>query len=482
MNQKLYALKEKYSNMSLAVRAGFWFTICNFLQRGITMITTPVFTRIMPEEQYGLVSTFFSWQNVLTMIVSLSLYKAMMNLYVKHDNKEKVLSAVCGLTILISSIWFAAYLIFHGYISDLMEMSVPLTFCLFISIIFSSVISCWSMYERYIYDYRRLIIVTLLITLLSSVLGVLSVIFISPSAESRLIPQTLVSVIVGIVVCFWVFKRDHTFYNKQMWVFSLTFCVPLLPHYLAEFVLQSSDRLMINYMCGSRDVAIYSIAYSVGSLITLVTSAINSSFAPFQYQKIQSKEYKKLAKAANEVLLFVGLALFALMLFGREIVLIFGGVKYIESIQVIIPICLGVYFNYLFQLFARVQEYYEHKLSVVIPSVLCAVLNIVLNFIFIRLCGYQAAAYTTFICYMVFCILHYFFYKRVCNRELGGVQLYNIKGIILISVLVIALGGIAAVLNEFIIVKYCVIAGCVILAICYRKRLMEYIKRILQKK
>ena len=149
------------------------------------------------------------------------------------------------------------------------------------------------------YDYKKLGIVTLLMTILSSVLGVIAVVFITPTAESRLVPQTLVYVIIGLVIYAMVFKRDHTFYNKQMWKFSLVFCGALLPHYLSEFVLQSSDKLMIQYMCGSRDVAIYSIAYAVGSLINLVTSAINSSIAPIQYQKNQSGEYEKLAKTAN---------------------------------------------------------------------------------------------------------------------------------------------------------------------------------------
>ena len=47
-----------------------------------------------------------------------------------------------------------------------------------------------------------------------------------------------------------------------------------------------------------------------------------------------------------------------IMFFSREIVMVFGGMKYLESVDVIIPICIGVYFNYMFQLFDRVQEYY----------------------------------------------------------------------------------------------------------------------------
>ena len=60
--------KDKYLSMPLPVKAALWFTICNFLQRGVTMITTPIFTRVLSEEQYGIYSTYLSWENLLLMI------------------------------------------------------------------------------------------------------------------------------------------------------------------------------------------------------------------------------------------------------------------------------------------------------------------------------------------------------------------------------------------------------------------------------
>lgn len=127
--------QKKYKNMSLPVKAGFWFTICNFMQRGITMITTPIFTRVLSEERYGLVSTFTSWQNVLILITTLSLYKAMMNLYIKYDNKEQVLSAVSGLSLILTLAWFIVALVFANQISEWMKMSKILVVCLFVSFI-----------------------------------------------------------------------------------------------------------------------------------------------------------------------------------------------------------------------------------------------------------------------------------------------------------------------------------------------------------
>ena len=106
--------------------------------------------------------------------------------------------------------------------------------------------------------------------------------------------------LIGIALYASIFRRAKVFYDKKIWFFCpLGFCIPLMPHYLSEFILQSSDKIMINYLCGSRDVALYSVAYSAGSLITLITSAINSTFAPYQYQKIKSGEYALLAKKSE---------------------------------------------------------------------------------------------------------------------------------------------------------------------------------------
>lgn len=69
--------------------------------------------------------------------------------------------------------------------------------------------------------------------------------------------------------------------------------------------------------------------------------------------------------------------------------LIFGGYKYLDSSRVIAPICLGLFFNYEFRFFARVQEYYEHKKTIVIPSIMAAVLNIGLNYYYIQKKGFK---------------------------------------------------------------------------------------------
>ena len=43
----------KYRKCSVQVKASFWFLICAFFQRGISVITTPIFTRLLSTAEYG---------------------------------------------------------------------------------------------------------------------------------------------------------------------------------------------------------------------------------------------------------------------------------------------------------------------------------------------------------------------------------------------------------------------------------------------
>lgn len=357
-----------------------------------------------------------------------------------------------------------------------MGISPFLVVCLFINCFSKPAFQCWSLYKRYTYSYKALIVVTLLLTAGSSILGIIAVRFVDKTAASREMANTVINLMIGLIIYITIIKNEKILFNKNIWKFSLGFCIPLIPHYLSEYILQSSDKVMINYMCRQSDVAIYSISYSVGSIITMVTSAIDSSFIPYQYQKIEERKYDELSKIADGILIIISVLLIGIMLYAKEIVLIFGGVRYLESIETIIPICLGVYFNYLFQIFAHAQEYFEHKIMVVIPSVLSALLNLLLNYVFIRNYGYKAAAYTTFFCYMLFCLLHYIFYKWTVKHDLNGNNVYNEKGILVISICLILLSIIVSIIKNCILIKIILTSIVAFYVLKNRRKIMKYIR------
>lgn len=471
------AMGNKYKTLSLPMKATIWFVICQILQKGINILTMPIMTRLLPAIEYGRASIFMSWENIFLIFITVSSNHSMFLLCSKTDNKEKVLSKILGLNLVLALLWAILCLIFMKQICMVTGMSCFLIINLYFLCLAQCNIFCWSDMMKYTYSYKSVVAQSLVYSAVSCCGALFAIVFIARTAEAKIVPQVVAAIAISTFIIIRSAIKGREFYDPDIWKFSIGFCVPQIPHYLSEIILMNSDRIMIDHMCGASDVAVYSVAYSAGSLITMVTSAINAAFAPYQYQKILGKEYKILAKNTNYIIMFVAFCLCGVMMFGREVILILGGKKYIESISLIIPISLGVFFNYVFQLFARVQECFEQKHTIVIASVSCALLNIVLNLVFIHIFGYQAAAYTTFICYLVFCFLHYYFYRKVC-RKFVGQEIFDIKGLCIISAVLIVLSLIINIINKVYILKYVIIFIAFAFMVWQRRKIIKFIKSI----
>lgn len=85
----LLELMNRYKKMSAGVKASLWFMGCNILQKGISFITVPIFTRMMTASDYGVYSLFCSWESVLAIFVTLNLsYQVFNNGMVKYSHDK----------------------------------------------------------------------------------------------------------------------------------------------------------------------------------------------------------------------------------------------------------------------------------------------------------------------------------------------------------------------------------------------------------
>ncbi|MTV96675.1 oligosaccharide flippase family protein, partial [Streptococcus pneumoniae] len=103
----------KYYSLSNPVKASIWFTICNVLQKGISMITVPIFTRLLTTEQYGVYSVYQSWYSIIGVFATLNLYYGVFNNgMVKYEkDKNAFTSSMQGLTTTVTAIFLVIYLI-----------------------------------------------------------------------------------------------------------------------------------------------------------------------------------------------------------------------------------------------------------------------------------------------------------------------------------------------------------------------------------
>ena len=97
-------ITSKYRSLSVQAKAALWFTICSFLQKGISFITVPIFTRLMSTEEYGTYTVYLSWLQILTIMTSLYLFNGVYdNAMAKYEKqRDEYTSAMQGLTLVIT--------------------------------------------------------------------------------------------------------------------------------------------------------------------------------------------------------------------------------------------------------------------------------------------------------------------------------------------------------------------------------------------
>lgn len=76
-----------YKKLSLPVKASLWYMLCSIFQKGISVLTTPIFTRIMTTEQYGLVTIYNSWESIITVFATLNFTAGVFNnAMIRYEN------------------------------------------------------------------------------------------------------------------------------------------------------------------------------------------------------------------------------------------------------------------------------------------------------------------------------------------------------------------------------------------------------------
>ena len=126
--------------------------------------------------------------------------------------------------------------------------------------------------------------------------------------------------------------------------------------------------------------------------------------------------------------------------------------------------------------------FYEESKMITIGSILSAIINIILNVIFIKLFGYKAAAYTTLACYILLAIFHYIMMKKVCKKNGVNEDIYDIKFIILACTFLVSLSIIINLLSSYLFLRYLILLILVGLIFINKKNILKYFKEIKKKK
>lgn len=474
-------LKEKYHQIPIQAKLAFWLMFCTIIQRGISLITVPLFTRVMDTSEYGKVSVYFSWANIASIITTFKLNAGVYNkgLSKYKDDRDGYCLAMQYTTTFFTLILFFVCMIFNKQVCEFTEMSKGLIVLMFVELLFNTSMGFWSVKKQYEYKYKPVVAGTLTLAILNPLLGIIFVLN-APYEQrgtARIISTVLAIVIVGIFFYILNMKQGKFKYNYKYTKFAVLFNIPLIPHYFSEYILNQSDRIMIQKMCSLTDVAFYSVAYNAGMLFTIVTNSINQALTPWLYQGLDKKNYKQINNVLLSLSIIILIPLVIFIALAPEAIYILAGSRYASAVYVIPPVAGSIIFLFLYTSFANVEFYYDYNKFTMYVSLIGAILNVILNFIFIKLFGYVAAGYTTFVCYFVYCVGHYLFMEHIMMKRNGthlmnGKMLFGLFSILLIIMILMS------ITYKYIMIRYSIIFALIIGVVVFHKKIINILSVI----
>lgn len=465
---------------SIEMKSAVVYTFSSVFTRGLAIITVPIFTRIMSSEQIGIVNVYNSWYSILSVIATLALTSGGFTIAMKDFEKERdeYQSSVLSLTSIIAILLFILYFLFPNFFNNLLGLPPCLIYLMLFGLLFTPARDFWLARQRYEYKYKLPAIITTLAAILSSLLSIFAVLIansmnIKNIGSVRLYANYII--MYGVAFIFWIYllSKGKSFFSKRYWKYSLAISIPLMGYNVAAEIMNVSDRLMIGKIVGNSAVGIYGTLYTVSSLSLMVWQAINSSFIPYLFRNIENKS-SKIKEISLELLSIYSLVAILLTMLAPEIIRILAPIEYYEAIYIMPPIAAGVFFTSLAQLYSNICVYYKKTKFVMYPAALSAIINIILNLIFIPQYGYMAAAYTTLFSYVLWGYIQIYLANKT-SKEYGKLQhkIYSDNKIIKLSILttVVSLSGLY--LYENTILRYSFIIVLIIAVIIMLKNYLK---------
>ena len=416
-------MEEKALNKK-ALKAAIMYIFNNFLVKAISILTVPIFSRILSTTEYGIVSNFQSWLSILTIIFSLDLHTSIQRAKLDYEKSlDKYISSILSLSSIVIIIIAVFSNLFSGFVQDILKLDSFMLNYIYLYIFFNCAFNFYQIKCRVQLRYKVVTLISITTSLLSVAVSLLLITFMKDLAMARIIGITLPTLIVSIFLYIKTFKLGKTFINLEYWKYALKYSLPLIPHSLANNMLSQFDRVMITNIKGYDSTALYAMAYNVAALLSLVNTSFGNAWTPWFFEKMKLERYDEIKKISKYYFLVFWMISIVLLAGAPEILRIFADQKYYSAVSVIPPVVIGLVFQFVNGFCINIESYYKKNKFIPIGTVLSCIINIILNAIFIPIYGYTAAAYTTLISYILLLLFHYIIAKRLTDIN----KLYDIK-------------------------------------------------------
>ena len=295
-----------YNSMSVQAKAAIWYAVCNIIQKGIIFLTTPVFSRLLTTEEYGISDIIISTSSLISPFVALATPSAILRYTIENKEDKRPYQVSLRILSVGLSILILALIIVHF----IFGINAYYLFFIFL-IVGTSLLS--DINVSYARGLEKMKIVTLCgvgSSFISIICNILFIVVFRWGLFGFLIASAAGYTFNAIVVI-TNNRKEHLFRGicserePKLRHDMLGFSVPLIFSGLSWWVISSSDRYFVSGLCGTASNGVYSVAYKIPTILQALDNVFGQAWIFTLYDSYKTTEGKNYIARVYDVYSFV---------------------------------------------------------------------------------------------------------------------------------------------------------------------------------
>lgn len=376
------------------------YIIGRVVNQMFSFITLPILTRYLSKDEYGIISLTNSISGFFMMIFGMGSAEFIVRFYWDYDGEKRksyfgsffFVLMFLPITVLIPLTFFGHHI--FGFFFKELPFYPYILLALWIAW-FSNLNIIPMEFFKIKNQPFRFISVSFLTSFLTVFLTIILLTVFSYGPLSPFISIFALSIIFGIYYLYYTLNEIKFSYSLNVTKTFLKFNFPILLILISRTILSSTNIWVLQRYATLGDVAIYSIAASLGIIVPLLITSINSAWAPFYYENIKKSE-ENTSKLFGLLIDYILICLIFIILWvivvRHEIVLILASEKYMESTKIFPILVIGYLFNGIMFFGARGMFVAKKTSYLSYITISITILNFILSLIFIPVYGIVGAA------------------------------------------------------------------------------------------
>jgi O-antigen/teichoic acid export membrane protein len=378
------------------------------LARASGLLTLPIYTRLLTTRDYGALGFVLSAQVLFISLLAVGSDAAYARFYFAEETVEArrvVTSTWFAFLTVWSCVLTAIVIPFSGVLSKSAFGTTHYELLVTLALISTPVTLMNNMFGQVLRNEFRAKLFTVLnaaTVLLTAAFGIGGVVL--GLGVNGIIGGMLVAGVVLMPVRIWTARHMLGWHMSRKLLEQLVrFGAPLLPASLAYWVFELSDRIVLGKLSSLSQVALYTVAIAITSGLALLVGAVGQAWSPHSlhvYEHRPGEAPAYFGQMLTYILVGFGLVSVLITAFAPELVAVLAPHRYHRAAEAVAPLALSFVAYASVQVTAISMTITKKTQYVLVFAWVAAILNLVLNLVFVPAGGMLASAWATFASYL----------------------------------------------------------------------------------